>query len=94
MSLELRGGFQLALSDAEVTRRMAQLDALNAQPGLAPLPYEAMDRRAVARLLPAIGPEVVGGTFCPLDGHVNAPRLLLAVRPEGANHQWRRVPPG
>src|SRR5215217_6329887 len=21
-------------------------------------------------------------------------RLLLAVRPEGADHQWRRVPPG
>jgi hypothetical protein len=21
-------------------------------------------------------------------------RLLLAVRPEGANHQWRKIPPG
>ena len=21
-------------------------------------------------------------------------RLFLAVRPEGANHQWRKIPPG
>ena len=30
-------------------------------------------------MLPGIGPEVVGGSFCPLDGHVNALRLLRAL---------------
>ena len=30
-------------------------------------------------MLPAIGPDVVGGTFCPLDGHVNSPRLFLSL---------------
>jgi hydrogen cyanide synthase HcnC len=77
--LERNGGFQLALSDAEMTRRIAQLDALNAQPGLTPLSYEVMDHSAVARMLPSIGPDVVGGTFCPLDGHVNSQRLFLAL---------------
>jgi glycine/D-amino acid oxidase-like deaminating enzyme len=79
LHLERNGGFQLALSEEELTGRIAQLDALNAQPGLAPLPYEVMDHDTVAKLLPAIGPEVVGGTFCPLDGHVNSPRLFLAL---------------
>ena len=77
--LERNGGFQLALSDAEMTRRITQLEALNAQPGLTPLNYEVMDHSAVARLLPAIGPDVVGGTFCPLDGHVNSQRLFLSL---------------
>jgi glycine/D-amino acid oxidase-like deaminating enzyme len=79
VSLERNGGFQLALSEAEMTRRIGQLEALNAQPDLTPLPYEVMDHSAVARLLPAIGPDVVGGTFCPLDGHVNSQRLFLAL---------------
>src|SRR5688500_18498711 len=86
--LEQNGGFQLALSELELTRRLEQLDALNAQPGVAPLRYEIMDHAAVAKLLPAIGPEVVGGTFCPLDGHVNSPGLLhalhLALKEAGA----------
>jgi hydrogen cyanide synthase HcnC len=38
-----------------------------------------MDHSAVARMLPSIGPDVVGGTFCPLDGHVNSQRLFLAL---------------
>jgi glycine/D-amino acid oxidase-like deaminating enzyme len=79
LHLEQDGGFQLALSDEELTQRLAQVDALNAQPGLACLPYEVMDHGVIAKFLPAIGPEVVGGTFCPLDGHVNSPRLFLAL---------------
>ncbi len=77
--LERKGGFTLCLSESELTQRIATLEQLNAQPGTAPLPYEVMDHAAAERLLPAIGPEVVGGTFCPLDGHVNSPRLFLAL---------------
>jgi hypothetical protein len=25
--------------------------------------------------------------------HISSACLLLAVRPEGANHQWRKIPP-
>ena len=61
-----------------MARRVARLEQLNAQPG-SPLPYDVMDHAAVARMVPAIGPDVIGGIFCPLDGHVNSPRLFLAL---------------
>ena len=79
VGLERNGGFTLALSEGELASRVASLEQLNAQPGVKPLPYEVMDHAAVGRLLPAIGPEVAGGTFCPLDGHVNSLRLFLAL---------------
>jgi glycine/D-amino acid oxidase-like deaminating enzyme len=43
------------------------------------LPYEILDHAATARVLPQIGPDVVGSVFCPLDGHVNSLRLLQAL---------------
>jgi hydrogen cyanide synthase HcnC len=77
VNLERRGGFTLCLSESELAHRVATLEKLGAQG--TPLPYEVMDHAAIARMLPAIGPEVVGGTFCPLDGHVNSPRLFLSL---------------
>ena len=72
--LEQKGGFALCLSESELARRVARLEQLNAQPG-SRLPYDVMDHAAVTRMVPAIGPDVIGGIFCPLDGHVNSPRL-------------------
>ena len=73
------GGFQLCLSPAELAARAASLRRLQEQPGMERYAYEVMDRRAVAAVLPDIGPEVVGATYCPLDGHCNALRLLRAL---------------
>ena len=49
------------------------------QPGWIPYDLEVLDRAAVAREFPAVGPEVVGGLYCPLDGHVNSLRLFRAL---------------
>ena len=38
-----------------------------------------MERSEIARMLPDIGPEVVGGSFCPFDGHVNSLRLFRSL---------------
>jgi glycine/D-amino acid oxidase-like deaminating enzyme len=73
------GGFDLALSEAELEARASGLRRLHAQPHMVPYPYEILERRALERLLPLIGPEVVGGSYCPLDGHCNALRLLRAL---------------
>jgi len=71
------GGLHLALSEAEFERRAAWLKRLHNQ---AP-PYEVrmLDRAETARMLPAIGPEVVGASFCPEDGHCDALRLFRAL---------------
>ena len=73
------GGFQLALSERELESRANTLRRLHNQPDMVPYPYEILDHAGVARMLPEIGPEVVGGSYCPLDGHCNSLRLLRAL---------------
>jgi glycine/D-amino acid oxidase-like deaminating enzyme len=50
-----------------------------------------MDRKQIEVMLPGIGPEVVGGSFCPLDGHCNSLRLhrslLMAIDGRGVHYR-------
>jgi glycine/D-amino acid oxidase-like deaminating enzyme len=73
------GGLHLCLSDAELIARQGFLMRLHNQPEMVPYPYELLDHRAVAQMVPEIGPEVVGASYCPLDGHCNSLRLLRAL---------------
>jgi hydrogen cyanide synthase HcnC len=73
------GGFHLALSQPELEKRAALLSAIAAQPGMPRFDHEVLDPAALKRLLPEIGPEVVGGTFTRMDGHCNSLRLLRAL---------------
>ena len=52
---------------------------LHNQPAMNRYEYEIMDRSRVAAMLPHIGPDVVGASYCPLDGHVNSLRLFRAL---------------
>jgi glycine/D-amino acid oxidase-like deaminating enzyme len=72
------GGFTLALSEAELEARAHALQRLHNQPNMVRYPYEMLDREALLKQLPRIGPEVVGGSYCPLDGQCNSLRLLYA----------------
>lgn len=73
------GGFHLALGDKELEQREVLLKRLHNQPGSADYGMQILDRTEVARMLPDIGPEVSGGSFCPLDGHVNSLRTFRAL---------------
>jgi glycine/D-amino acid oxidase-like deaminating enzyme len=73
------GGFALCLSEAELEARALALTRLHNQPGMVPYPYEVLDHAEVARAIPQIGPEVVGGTYSPFDGQCNSPRLLRSL---------------
>lgn len=73
------GGFNLCLSEQELEGRKAFMHRLHNQPELTPYPYEFLDRSEIAKRLPGIGPDVVGGSYCPLDGHANSLRLLRAL---------------
>ena len=77
--LQQPGGFHLLLSQKEMENRANALKRLNSQPGMVPFEYHMLDHAEVARMLPRIGPQVAGASFCPLDGHVNALRLLRAL---------------
>jgi len=79
VALRQPGGFQLALSDMEMERLCSTAGAINAQPGVTRYGYEVLDADEVRRRLPAVGPGVIGATYCSLDGHVNALRLYQAL---------------
>jgi glycine/D-amino acid oxidase-like deaminating enzyme len=77
---ERPGGFSLALDEAELERRVAMLRRLHNQPEMTvDLGTEIVDRTRLAGMLPEIGPEVVGGVYCPFDGHANSLKLLRAL---------------
>ena len=73
------GGFHLALSEKELEDRRLSLRRLHNQPGATDYKIEILDHDEVKKQLPHIGPDVVGGTYCPLDGHVNSLRYLRAI---------------
>jgi glycine/D-amino acid oxidase-like deaminating enzyme len=78
LALEQRGGLSACLSERELEDRTTQMRRLhNAAPDCANV--ETLDHRQMKELLPGLGPDVVGGTFCRHDGHLNALRLFSAL---------------
>ncbi|SKA16161.1 Glycine/D-amino acid oxidase [Enhydrobacter aerosaccus] len=73
------GGFHLALSEKELEARANVLKRLHNQPGIVDYKTEILDHSQVAKMLPDIGPEVVGASYCSLDGHVNSLRLFRTL---------------
>jgi glycine/D-amino acid oxidase-like deaminating enzyme len=73
------GGLNLVLSEQEWDSRRRMLERLQSQPGMQRFEWEMLDRARVKQMLPQIGPDVVGGSYSPHDGHCNALRLLCAL---------------
>jgi glycine/D-amino acid oxidase-like deaminating enzyme len=71
------GGFHVTLSEAELAHRASIVRELDAQGSAQDC--EMLDRDAVKRMLPMVGPEVAGASFCKLDGHCNSLKLLRAL---------------
>ncbi|KAB2847801.1 MAG: FAD-binding oxidoreductase [Hyphomicrobiaceae bacterium] len=79
IAFERPGGFHLALSEAELEARASLLGRLHNQAGMVACTTEILDRTPILRMLDGLGPEVVGGSYCPLDGHCNSLRLHRAL---------------
>lgn len=76
---ERPGGFHMALSERELEHRAGMLKRLQAQPGMPHYDVQVLDHEGVKRMLPEIGPEVVGASFTELDGHCNSLKLFHAL---------------
>ncbi len=79
VSFQRPGGFHLCLSEAEFENRRQTLMRFHNQPGVTRYATEMMERTALQAMMPEIGPDVVGGSYCPLDGHVNSLRLFRSL---------------
>lgn len=86
-----RGGFNVCLDGAELEERASRHARLHNQLPIAP-GFEVLDRSALLDRLPAIGPDVVGGTYCRADGHVNVLRLFGALHHAAAVQGIRYQP--
>ena len=76
---ERPGGVIPALTDDELSDLESMLDGLRRAVGNAGYDYEILDSARVRELLPACGPEVVGGTYSPCDGHANPLKLMRGL---------------
>jgi glycine/D-amino acid oxidase-like deaminating enzyme len=88
--LQQPGGFYLCFTDAEMESRQRSLEGLR-QGVAGPYPFEMMDRAALRERLPALGPEVVGGSYTPMDGHVNPLKLYRSLHAACLHHGVRVV---
>lgn len=73
------GGFQLCLSEAELEARRATFLRFHNQADLPDARTEILNRREVETMLPEIGPDVVGASYNPFDGHANSLKLFRAL---------------
>lgn len=78
LELSQRGGLMLCLGESELAQRVKLLESIAGVAG-APYPFEVWDRSMLRERVPAIGPEVLGATYTPMDGHVSPLRLLRAL---------------
>jgi hydrogen cyanide synthase HcnC len=79
VAFERPGGFKLCLSEQELQVQRDELLALNAQPGIQPHEFEVLTPEQTRKMLPGLGPAVIGSLYSPLDGHVNSLRLFHAL---------------
>jgi glycine/D-amino acid oxidase-like deaminating enzyme len=81
VQLRQPGGFAFCFSDAELEERRQRLQSIRDDlgGGLDDYPFEMLDAAEVRARVPHIGPEVVGASFTPMDGHANPLKLLRAL---------------
>ncbi|MCS6890276.1 MAG: FAD-dependent oxidoreductase [Rhodovarius sp.] len=92
LALRQNGGYTLCLSEEELEARRAAMMRLHNQPGWQPIPWEVQDHAAIARVMPMLGRDVVGGIYCPLDGDVNSLRLFRALHVAATRHGATYLP--
>ncbi len=78
VELKQPGGFHFVYSENEAIEREARLAWLRERLD-EPYPFEMLGHEALRSRLPAIGPDVYGASYTPMDGHVNPLKLLRAL---------------
>src|SRR5690606_27323349 len=85
------GGVSLCLTDEELQARSDMMQAMQAQMAADGFEYRMLDRKELEELLPGIGPQVVGASWTPYDGHVNPLYTLRALHAAFAARGGRYV---
>jgi glycine/D-amino acid oxidase-like deaminating enzyme len=73
------GGVHLCLDEEEMAERVLLVRRMHNQTQPEAYDCRPLDRQEVRDMVPGLGPAVVGGTYCPHDGHVSPLLLLKAL---------------
>lgn len=76
---EKPGGIHFMLSEAEMDDRRAQIRRMHNVNGPAGYGAEIIDREQLDAMLPGLGPDVIGASWSPHDGHASPLRLLRGL---------------
>lgn len=74
------GGLSLFLDEADLEARATVIKRMHNQPAPGANDTEILHAAELHRLVPGLGPKVVGASFCPHDGHTEPLRLLQALQ--------------
>lgn len=87
VGLRQPGGIEPFLDEAERDAAELEIRRMHNQPGVGANDTRIIDSREVRELEPALGPEVIGGAYCPHDGHVSPLLLLRGLHAGLARHR-------
>ena len=78
VALKQPGGFCYCFTDQELEERNKKLSTLRDDLG-GDYPYEMLTAKEAREYIPELGPDVIGASFSPMDGHVNPLKLLRGL---------------
>ncbi len=87
VGLRQPGGIEPFLDESDRDAAELEIRRMHNQPGVGANDARIIDAHEAHELEPALGPEVIGGTFCPYDGHVNPLFLLRGLHAGLARHR-------
>ena len=87
VGLRQPGGIEPFLDTSEVEAAKLEIRRMHNQPGVGANDTRILDAHEVRSLEPALGPEVIGGAYCPHDGHVSPLYLLRGLHAGLARHR-------
>jgi hydrogen cyanide synthase HcnC len=77
LGLEQPGGLYFCLSEAELEARASLVQRMHNESG--DIGTRILGRAEAHAMVPGLGDEVVGASYCPMDGHANPLHLLRAL---------------
>lgn len=80
------GGVKIALSDEELSRFSTAMERHHNNPDFIDNDTRLIDQKELRELIPSIGPDAVGGTWCPHDGHADSLATLQALHRKLEQH--------
>ncbi len=79
LGLRQPGGVQICLSEAEFEERAERMARMQREAGNTGFEYRMIRADELRGMLPGLGPQVVGASWTPYDGHANPLALLHAL---------------